>query len=103
MNRKLTDNWTTITDCAESDHGAPIYVATVCGHGQGVAHSLTEALACGLLRDVRRARGMTQVQVAQALGVAPSVVPRWERGETTPVGLYRQALEGWLLSATPDR
>lgn len=33
------------------------------------------------VREVRRALGWTQVQLAEALGVAGNTVARWERGE----------------------
>jgi transcriptional regulator with XRE-family HTH domain len=37
------------------------------------------------IRRARRAAGLTQVQLAQALGVAdPVTVSRWERGESVP-------------------
>ena len=36
------------------------------------------------LRSARRAVGLTQKQLAHALGVEPITVSRWERGVTTP-------------------
>lgn len=33
------------------------------------------------LRKQRKARGLTQVQLAKYIGVAPNTVARWERGE----------------------
>jgi len=36
------------------------------------------------LRTARRGAGLTQKQLAQALGVEPITVSRWERGVTTP-------------------
>lgn len=36
------------------------------------------------LRSARRAAGLTQKQLAHALGVEPITVSRWERGITTP-------------------
>ena len=36
---------------------------------------------CGLLRDLRREAGLTQVQVADALNVPQSFVSKYESGE----------------------
>jgi transcriptional regulator with XRE-family HTH domain len=36
------------------------------------------------LRAARRGAGLTQKQLAEALGVEPITVSRWERGATTP-------------------
>ena len=38
----------------------------------------------GRLRIARRSAGLTQKQLAEALGVEPITVSRWERGVTTP-------------------
>jgi len=38
----------------------------------------------GRLRIARRSVGLTQKQLAEALGVEPITVSRWERGVTTP-------------------
>ncbi len=38
----------------------------------------------GRLRAARRGAGMTQKQLAEALGVEPITVSRWERGVTSP-------------------
>jgi len=38
----------------------------------------------GRLRIARRSTGLTQKQLAEALGVEPITVSRWERGVTTP-------------------
>ena len=38
----------------------------------------------GRLRTARRSAGLTQKQLAEALGVEPITVSRWERGVTTP-------------------
>lgn len=102
MHDRLCNNWVGSTDGAENGHCAPFYVASECKHGHSHAHCLSDALACGLLLDVRKARGMTQAQVAAALGVTPNAVPRWERGEQVPRGLYRQALEAWLLDSAAE-
>lgn len=47
------------------------------------------------LRKYRKALGYTQKQLAEALGVAPNSVARWERGEmkiTEPVARLVQLL-----------
>lgn len=33
-----------------------------------------------LIRDLRKARGMTQKEVAESLGVLPKTVSKWETG-----------------------
>ncbi|MBI4575355.1 MAG: helix-turn-helix transcriptional regulator [Planctomycetes bacterium] len=38
----------------------------------------------GTIRDRRRGLGLTQAQLAFALGVTPNTVARWERGEVRP-------------------
>jgi DNA-binding transcriptional regulator YiaG len=49
-----------------------------------------------MIRSVRRSMGMTQVDLAQALGVNPWTVSRWERGVTAPSELARRALRRLL-------
>ena len=44
------------------------------------------------LREYRKRRGMTQENAAEALGVAPQTVSKWERGETYPDVLMLPAL-----------
>ncbi len=44
----------------------------------------------------RKARGLSQVEAAEALGVALSTVARWETGFTEPGGLARRYVEGWM-------
>ncbi len=34
--------------------------------------------------DLRRAQGLTQIQVADHMGVTPQAVSKWERGLTCP-------------------
>ena len=45
------------------------------------------------LREVRRAKGMTQVELAEASGIPVSVIRKWESGTRTPLsdGLLRVA------------
>ena len=47
----------------------------------------------------RKARGLSQIQAAGALGVAVSTVARWEIGFTEPVGLARRYVEDWIARA----
>jgi DNA-binding XRE family transcriptional regulator len=44
------------------------------------------------LREARRQSGLTQVQVAQAIGAAQDQVSKWERGVVTPSMEWRIAL-----------
>lgn len=36
------------------------------------------------IREKRRARGYTQERLAQALGLTPAAVSKWETGQTLP-------------------
>jgi transcriptional regulator with XRE-family HTH domain len=40
-----------------------------------------------LIARARQRKRLTQVQLAEELGVSPSTVANWERGETYPVKL----------------
>jgi len=92
MKRQLTANW-----LIDTDYGRPVYVAAECRHGRNMPHSLPEACACGLLRDVREQRGLTQQECADQIGVRVSTWAFWERGERAPtIRLCVQALERWL-------
>lgn len=56
------------------------------------------------LRAARRARGLTQVQLAACLGVNRSTIHQWERGHSTLGSLQpatRKALLGWLSPSRP--
>lgn len=44
------------------------------------------------IRALREERGLTQVQVAQAIGVSSALVSMWERGERLPGLVYLEAL-----------
>jgi len=60
--------------------------------------ALGGALAAGMLRDVREARGLTQEQLAQRTGISQRAISGYETGTRRPLrGLYRQALTDWLL------
>ena len=44
------------------------------------------------IRELRQAGGLTQLQVANHLGVVPSTVYHWERGTVVPSGRHLQQL-----------
>ena len=45
------------------------------------------------------ARGLTQEQAAEELGVALSTVARWETNSKEPEGLARRYVEEWIARA----
>ena len=48
------------------------------------------------LREFRRAKNMTQANVADAIGTSVRTYQKWESGETTPDGHYLLRLMNWL-------
>ena len=56
-----------------------------------------EAAKGGRGARIRRRAGVTQVQLAELVGVSPLTVSRWERGERTPreanARTYQRVLE----------
>lgn len=44
------------------------------------------------LREIRRKRGLTQAQVADAVAVDQSAVAKWEAGASAPLKKYRPKL-----------
>jgi hypothetical protein len=56
-----------------------------------------EALQDGILKDIARSRGHTQWMIAEQLSVSLTIVAQWWRGEKCPTGLYRTAVERYLL------
>ena len=58
--------------------------------------SASPAMRGSDIRTARRARRLTQKQLATLLGVPANTVARWERGERTPTGLYAKAVSDWL-------
>jgi len=80
-----------------------VYVANECRHGRGVAHSLEEALDCGMLAAVRAARGLSQQAAAAQIGCSVGAIRRWDAGTRSPTGKYRQALEAWLSGGPEER
>ncbi len=59
-----------------------------------------------LLRETRRSKGMTQGEFGEFLGVNPSQISLWERGETSPsvesLAGFLPKLKGDLNRARPD-
>ena len=49
----------------------------------------------------RKAGGMTQKVFARLLGVDPSTLARWERGERKPTGEFRKTVERVLKTPRP--
>lgn len=49
------------------------------------------------LRAARDERDLTQRTVAEAIGVTPMDVSRWETGRVEPGGKYRQALADFFF------
>lgn len=47
-------------------------------------------------RAARAARGMTQAQAAEDLGVGRVTVARWETGSHRPEGLARRFVVAWI-------
>ncbi len=97
MNKQIAEGWVATTERAESSYGLLVYVAEQCEHGQDIAHSIHEAIACGLLQAVRAERRHTQEQAAREMGVTLSAVAKWESGVNAPRGLYEQAVECYVL------
>jgi transcriptional regulator with XRE-family HTH domain len=55
----------------------------------------------GQLRDLRKARKLSQQQLADALRVGRRTIQRWENGESEePYPLQMAALEQWAAAGT---
>lgn len=82
--------------------------ARMAPEAQARAAASTEAILVQMqLQELRRAQGVTQVQVAQALGVAQAAVSKLERRDDMHVSTLReyvQALGGELklVASFPD-
>lgn len=50
------------------------------------------------LRDTRRALGLTQKELAEAIGVSPSAVGMWERGLRIPGVRAAARLSAWMTA-----
>ena len=55
----------------------------------------------GMIRTVRRMRGLTQRQAAEQLGIHPITLCRWESGKHKPMGVHLSLLERWARGDTP--
>jgi transcriptional regulator with XRE-family HTH domain len=62
----------------------------------------TDKLA-GKLARYRLSCGTTQKALAKRLGIDPCTLARWERGDTTPGGLYRKLVEKLLSEKQSDQ
>ena len=51
------------------------------------------------IRQARKAAGLTLDELAGILHVDRQTIHRWERGDTEPTGLYREAVGRWLEEA----
>jgi transcriptional regulator with XRE-family HTH domain len=54
-----------------------------------------------MIRQARIAKGLSQAQLAHAIGVSQAAIGQWERGEFTPKGKHVNALAGVLDAAFP--
>lgn len=54
------------------------------------------------IRELREAAGLTQFQLAVAVGVQPQTVGAWERGQKQPSGLHLQAVARVLGVSADD-
>lgn len=52
------------------------------------------------IRELREARGLTQQQLAQAIGVGGRTVGNWERGETVPLNRMGKLREFFGITAS---
>jgi transcriptional regulator with XRE-family HTH domain len=59
-----------------------------------------ETLAGKLIR-YRTSQGISQKTLAKKLGIDPSTLARWERGDREPTGLYRKVVEKLLGEVSP--
>ena len=54
-----------------------------------------------VIREKRTAQGLTQEQVATALGVSAPAVSKWERGELAAVALVKDDYNTLLVDLMP--
>ena len=61
------------------------------------------------LKDLRKARGLSQAQLADRINVTPASISLWESGKSRPLRKYRVALcqalactEEELMAETPQ-
>jgi DNA-binding XRE family transcriptional regulator len=55
------------------------------------------------LKEMRKARGMTQAQLAEAIGVTATTIVRWEKGVVKPRPNHRMALEVLFADSKPKK
>jgi DNA-binding XRE family transcriptional regulator len=55
------------------------------------------------LKEMRKARGMTQAQLAEAIGVTATTIVRWEKGVVKPRPNHRMALEILFADSKPKK
>jgi ribosome-binding protein aMBF1 (putative translation factor) len=48
------------------------------------------------IREARKGKGLTQIQLAEKMHCAEQTIVRWEGGESKPTGLYKKHLEKLL-------
>lgn len=56
-----------------------------------------------LVKNVRTQLGLSQEELARALGVCFSTINRWENGKTTPFKLARAQFDAFCLKMTRQR
>jgi len=66
-----------------------VQVSEITGHPGAVTH---EEQLSGVIRYLRQQLGMTQEELAQALGITVGTVSRWEKGRFRPSRLARALL-----------
>jgi transcriptional regulator with XRE-family HTH domain len=54
---------------------------------------MTELTIAARLRAYRSRHAITQEELARRLGCTARTVRRWEEGDASPTGLYKQAVE----------
>jgi len=88
---QLTENWSVLNINWEHPQpqvarlaGIPCFIARHCECGNNIGHSLPDAVYCGLLRDLRTARGHTMQFVADKIGVNFVTLWRWEHQRRKP-------------------
>jgi len=92
--------WIASTLHSASSYGHPVYLNGCDEHDQ--PHSLSEACACGMLADIRRARHVRQEDLAEQLGVRQTTISGWETGRRTVAYENATVLEQWMLEGGTD-
>jgi DNA-binding XRE family transcriptional regulator len=71
------------------------------GNGAAKRENAAGGAARRRLAERRKALGLTQEALADAMGVERTTVVRWERGETAPLPLIRPGVISCLAAITP--